>query len=358
MNIVVLAWRHWSAGRRFRSLFLNAPKAGHTVYAIAGDHLGDMQMSLDILKGYNVTALPQRLSIEDLKPDVVFGEYYAPAVVMEHSAHEWANSKGIPSIILNHHVYHAGPVMPKPVHWKHPVLVTTNEAQRQAAVIQQEGFPLEQCVVLGSPDADTHLEPVDVAAVKSRLGIDKPVVGIFCHVADYPLLSDILKQGWWVGIHAHPQERRLSNTPKEWGFYFTGSRQRHLEAKGAHFLVDYLPGTIAGVKMELCTSYELLTMADVVLTTSSDVIVEGYLVGKKVHILTHPDTTLDAWASNSGLIDIDYELTTSNLDKVFQGLQESQTIQPDTEKWITYNDRNWWTRALELAENLCGKNGL
>jgi hypothetical protein len=367
MNIVVLAWRHWSAGRRFRSLLLNAPKAGHTVYGIAGTHLGDMQMSLDILKGYSgVTAFPQGQPVEPLHPDVIFGEYYFKNVALEYPVIDWANSKGIPSIIIDHNEYCPVHCISRPGHWKHPRFVTANEMQRQLVTSQQEGgWPSEQCVVLGSPNADTYLEPVDVAAVKNRLGIGgQPVIGLFIGHDSYPtqLLNHTSK--WWVGIHAHPQERRQSNTNSAWGFYYTEGPQFHANAKskGAHFLVDYLPGTICNVPMELCTSYELLSIADVVLTSSVDIIAQGYLLGKKVHTLAYPLGPPADWLHNviADLVDADYESETPDLNKILQGLQTPQSFQPDPtiqQKWVTYCDRNWWARALELAEELCNKSG-
>lgn len=351
--------RHWSAGRRYRSLLENAPKCGHEVYGLPTDHLADKSFVSDVLKSMAIPVISED-QMRDLKPDVIFAEFYHPAHRIEWAALEWANADNALSFLINHHVFFAASNFPRPPHWTHSVMSCVNVEQHNILTTQRGGWPESQCHILGLSDADTFLAPVDPSEVRVRLGIQdgQPVVALFIEPEMIPHFMDVIeegkKAGWWMAIHPHPQTRRLYNADKAYAYYWNGTLEFCKSVSGVHFVADYFPGTIVGTVWEHCASYELMQIADVTLSAISDVLMEGRMLGRQVHIVSCPGYDNADWCRTVGsqLVDSEYEVTTPALQKVKDGMQTPQMVQPDRERWITYDDRDWWKRALALARRL------
>lgn len=390
MKILVCAWRHWTAGRRFRSLLLNAPKMGHEIFGLATDKVADQGLTIATFNELGAEAFPKgnwRRQLGLLNPDVIFAEY--PLHTLEKDVIDWANKQGKPVLYNNHQPYivHAHD-FPDPA-WTHVYyLVSSQQKAIEATTAPRENnrppWSEGHCFVLGASDLDFVTEEVDITEVRERLGVEagQPLVGLLPttpEFSDLDELSGLVAKcqgaGWQVIIHPHPLERRVQNSEGAptsgplassdlvWdGFYVYGHKGltaqfwSHIQGMGARFIADYVPGRICGVEFHRCESFELILAADV-LIGCCDPFFEAYALSKRYTLLG----SILSWAmkkpAHKEILDPDFE-SQDNFTKVSQILGWGNDLEQDpvfVEKWFFKLDGLWWKRALALAEQLVGE---
>lgn len=381
MKILVCTMRHWTAGRRFRSLLLNAPKLGHEMFGLASDWYADQDLTIAAFNELGAQAFPKQgwqATIERLNPDVVFGEHLFPTDV-ERRVQDWVNSQNKIGLIINHdpHIIQSTHRAPKP-EWTRTYLSVTSQQQAHARATCYTGeraiqnWPQERIFVLGSPDLDFVTESVDVAEVRDRLGLspNQPLIGLFptlAHAADREELTTLVGRcqgaGWQVVIHLHPVGRRLQNSKPPHGFwvydrgFVAADFWPKIQAMGARFIADYAPGRVCGVEFHRCQSFELLRAADCLIGTW-DPFFEAYALKRGYTLLESIAAHCLKYPSHKDVFDHEFELQ-GNFSKISQILERGNDSEQDpgfVEKWLFKLDGLWWKRALDLAEQLVRDN--
>jgi len=171
MKIVIIAWRHWVAGRRYRSLALNAKRLGHEVVGFASFHLSDTEITIPAFQELGVSAYPKdefHSRIDAINPDVIFGAWNHPTVELEMWAQEWAIKHNRVRIFINHHLFQPIVFSDYQPEWASAHYLVTNQMQVNAAL--KANWPANRVHLLGCPDLDFITEEIDTAAVRERLG--------------------------------------------------------------------------------------------------------------------------------------------------------------------------------------------
>lgn len=381
MKILVCAYRHWTAGRRFRSLLLNGPKAGHEIIGLAIDWEADQAMTIATFNEFGIEAFPKeqsRKAIEGFNPDVVFGEFLLSG--LERKAQDWVNKHGKIGLINNHNPYLVvySHYAPKP-EWSRTYFLATSEQQAMAAMTNYSGeeairnWPESRLFVIGASDLDFVTERVDTAEVRERLGVEvgQPLIGLFptcveqeaLNSLDFDEISTLVGKcqdaGWQVIIHPHPLQRRIQNTEGRNGFYvydrkFIGAGfWPKIQAMGARFIADYAPGRTCGVEFPRCQSFELIQAADC-LIGSYDPFFEAYALKKSYVHLTSEAPRVVEKAGYKEVLDREFQLQ-DNFTKVSSIVERGNDLEQDpafVERWFWRLDGLWWKRALDIAEEL------
>ena len=385
MKILVSAWRHWTAARRFRSLLLNAPKAGHEVWGLATNWIADQDLTIATFNELGVEAFGGRnwkKTVEALDPDVVFAEYRI--CVVEKGLLDWVNEQGKVALMNNHVAYlpfdsaHDYPDLG----WIHIYYMVDNHQKAVKATTRPlDGIVMgmggrfswakDHVFVLGSSDLDFITEKVDVAEVRNRLGVKagQPLIGVFPSTAAASdrgeilnLVAECQNAGMQVVVHLQPIERRLQNSQAKWDGFYIYDRKLiaahfwpEIQAMGARFIADYAPGRTCGVEFHRCQSFELIRAADCLIGVF-DIFFEAYALGKGYSFIAWTgDRRIDT-PGHEGLIDRDFELQ-DNFTKVSSILERGNDLKQHpafVEYWFFKLDGLWWKRALDLAERLVG----
>lgn len=381
MKILVCAYRHWTAGRRFRSLLLNAAKAGHEIIGLAIDWEADQDLTIAAFNEFGVEAFRKeqsRKALEEFNPDVVFGEFLLSG--LERNVQDWVNNHGKVGLINSHNTCLVAPThfAPKP-EWSRTYFLATSEQQARTRATCYVGeqaiqnWPRERIFVIGASDLDFVTESVDTAEVRDRLGVkpSQPLIGLFPHPVEQEpynscdfeeittLVGKCQDAGWQVIIHSHPIQRRIQNTEARNGFYVYDSKfvgadfWPKIQAMGARFIADYAPGRTCGVEFHRCQSFELIRAADC-LIGCFDPFFEAYALKKGYILLTSEAPDLLDHPAYKDVYDAEFELQ-DNFTKVSKVLERDNDLEQDpayVERWFFKLDGLYWRRALDIAEQL------
>jgi len=345
---------------------------GHDVWGFSGVIHGDDDLTIAAFKELGIEAYHgNKLEgmIDKLNPDLVCGERYHPRWPVENLGQDWVNSHNRIGFLLQHTVicrYIQGNNPGPRTH-----LLVSNESQYESRTPPfDDRWPKDKVHVLGPPGFGFVTEKVDMADVRSRLGVKngQPLVAIFFEMTpgrpgDCPthdelrnLVNAAQRKGYKVALHAHPMDRRHANSDNISGFFNqsdVAQIAKWLHSKGVTICVDYAPGTIMDVPFERFPAWELMRSADCVMTSSHDVVWEAYALGKSVHTIHHGGL---ATFVLDDIIDREYETSTDSITKMVSAIERgSNDVEQDPvliEKFIHKNDGLWWQRALNLAESL------
>lgn len=365
MRIVVIAWQHWAAGRRYKSLMRNAVRLGHSVTGFTSKHHSAEELTIAAFKeqaGVVAYREDQFLSkIDSINPDVIFGLWNARAVQLEAMAADWAASHHTLEFFLNHCCFQHIASFGFHPEWTYSHFLVSNQGQ-WAKAVDRVGWPANRVHIVGNPDLDFITEEIDIEAVRTKLGCapDQKLIGIFPTNQPTPeftkAVTDIFalarEYNWKVVLHLHPRERRRQNYHNFTdAFYFGDGRRgywKQLQDAGALCTVSYCPGNIAGLELLKCESFELMRAADCLISISGDVPFEAYALGKACFLAFHPSPNPLARKDPSLL-----NLTLT--EKIFWALEHGNDIEQDPElieKYFYKLDGRTWERILNLAERL------
>lgn len=361
MKIIIIAFRHWSAGRRYRSLALNAKRLGHQVWGFSGAVHGDDDLTIAAFKELDVEAYhgnKLKSMIDQINPDLACGERYHKRWPVEMLGQDWITSHNKVGFVLLHAVMgrygkKSGLIGPR-TH-----LLMTSEFQE---------WPDDQVHVLGAPGFDWVTEKFDIPKIRAGLEVqpNQPLIGLFPDTYSFSrpeytnFLNEAKRRNWRVVMHPHPMVRRSQNGG-DGGFLNPTANKPALQkaqGAGAAIVVDYAPGTIAGIKFTKCPGFALIAAADCLLAAGHDTLWEAYAMKKRCHLFTpsqypNPDVLL------MSTTDWDYEIQRSGIEKVQDTLDKgSNDIEQDPElitKFLYKIDGLWWQRALDLAQKLVGQ---
>jgi len=74
MRILVISWRAWSAGHRYRPFMINAKREGHEVLGVASNHIQDAALSMAAFGEIGISATTNVGDIDRFRPDAIFGD--------------------------------------------------------------------------------------------------------------------------------------------------------------------------------------------------------------------------------------------------------------------------------------------
>lgn len=370
MKIIVIAYRHWSVGREYRSLILNAKRLGHQVWGFAETHHRDAPFTLTAFKELGVEAYPGEeleKQIGMINPDLICGTRCLPHFKIEQLGQKWVNTHKKVGFLLNHYVilpssFEIGLYLGPQSH-----LLCTNEMQRQACT---GIWPLEQVHVLGAPGFDFINEDLNVEVIRNKLGAkpQQPLIGLFISMrSSKPPLATLVgimqeanKQGWKVVIHPHPMTRKLQSSDSKTGFFNRPDVAKaflQLQDLGATFVMGYAPGVVMRVKFQQCHGFELVAAADCLISSSFDTMWEAYVLKKPCSFFGGSPSLSPIAKRRLAFLDWEFEdrFKTSS-DKIKATLdQGARRLEHDPEivsRWLYKLDGLWWQRALGLAERL------
>lgn len=364
MKIIIIAYRHWQIGRRYRSLALNAKRLGHQVWGFSGAMHGDDDLAIAAFNELGIEAYHgDRLKnmIDQINPDLVCGERYHPRWPVENLGQDWVNKHNKVGFLLNHTVigiYHGGPNPGSRTH----LLVTNKEQARVKTPPEDPGWPVNEVHIMGEPGFDWVTEKFNVAEIRARLNVQpsQPLIGLFVsrHSFALPIYAQFLdeakRRNWKVALHPHPMIRRSQNNKTDAGFLQPSENLpalRKTQETGALIVADYAPGQILDIRFERCAGFELHAAADCLFADMHDPIWEAYAIKKGCHYFRD-----EVPALTTDIVDASYEKQHSIIEKVLHTLDVgSNSIEQDPEivaKWLYKTDGLWWQRALSLAERL------
>lgn len=383
MKIVLISYRHWTAGREFRSLILNAKRLGHQLWGFAEIQHGDAPLTIAAyrelgIEGYPGDELQSR--IDEIDPDLVFGGRSRPWFIIERLGQDWANEHNKIGLILNHI-----PVLPScgcqggPYPGSRSHLICSNESQAEdcASPNCESHWPepsiwsKEQIHILGPAGFDVAFEQMDASAIRARLDTkpDQPLIGLFTDLRDrrpsrgamIRIAQEAKQRDWKLVIHPWPMARRLQHSDSKVGFFNrpdVAETLLKLQDLGAIIVADYAPGTVMGVKFRQCKGFELETVADCLLSTSFDVFFEAYAIKKRCHSFW-AELSPDFIGFTHEIIDLGFETGFDNdVDKIVAVLERDRDLEyiehdpKIIKKWFHKLDGLWWQRALNLATKL------